>query len=60
MNRRRSLLVIPALLYGIFITPADAQEEKVSAIFTSAGWAVETILNDYTSRPRIISARLAE
>ena len=35
----------------------DAQEERVAAIFTAAGWTVETILNDYSARPRIISAR---
>jgi release factor glutamine methyltransferase len=37
----------------------DGQEEWVSAIFSSSGWRVETILNDYTSRPRIISTRLS-
>jgi release factor glutamine methyltransferase len=36
----------------------DGQEEWVSAIFSSSGWRVERILSDYTSRPRIIAARL--
>ncbi len=35
----------------------DAQEERVSSIFKVAGWKVEAILNDYSARPRIISAR---
>jgi release factor glutamine methyltransferase len=37
----------------------DAQEEKVATIFTGGGWTVEAILNDYSARPRIISARIS-
>ena len=33
----------------------DRQEEKVATIFSSARWNVETIINDYSSRPRMIS-----
>ena len=36
----------------------DGQEARITAIFNSMGWTVEAILNDYTARPRIISARL--
>lgn len=35
----------------------DGQEAEVATIFSSLGWTVEEILNDYTSRPRIIVAR---
>jgi release factor glutamine methyltransferase len=36
----------------------DGQENSVAAIFQSEKWTVETILNDLTSRPRILSAHL--
>ena len=36
----------------------DGQEVKVASVFGATGWTVEATLNDYTSRPRIISTRL--
>lgn len=36
----------------------DGQEQKISEIFRNAGWNVEAILCDYSSRPRIIRAAL--
>jgi release factor glutamine methyltransferase len=40
----------------IMVEFGDAQEKAVEEIFTSNHWSVESILNDYTSRPRILSA----
>lgn len=37
----------------------DGQESEIASIFSQAGWVVDTILNDYSARPRIISARRA-
>jgi hypothetical protein len=34
----------------------DGQHEQLRALFTSAGWNVEAILNDLTDRPRILIA----
>ena len=35
----------------------DGQQEILPALFASAGWEIETILNDLNERPRILIAR---
>jgi release factor glutamine methyltransferase len=35
----------------------DGQQDALRALFTSAGWNVEAILNDLTDRPRILIAK---
>jgi release factor glutamine methyltransferase len=35
----------------------DNQENDVARILGASGWTVEAVLNDYTARPRIVSAK---
>jgi release factor glutamine methyltransferase len=37
----------------------DGQAVKIAELLSSSGWIVETILNDYTERPRMLWARRA-
>jgi release factor glutamine methyltransferase len=32
----------------------DGQENQISALFASEGWAIDGVLKDYTDRPRIL------
>jgi release factor glutamine methyltransferase len=43
----------------IVVEFGDGQENAIAGIFEKAGWEVETIINDYTARPRMLSARVA-
>lgn len=41
----------------VLVEFGDEQENEVAKIFAAQDWIVGVILNDYTSRPRILSAR---